>query len=266
MSRFQTAMVAVALALTPLAVPAVAVPLYVTDSANHLLKVDVATAQVEDVVSIGAQLTDIAFAPTGRLYGITRDYLYEIDPTDGWSTLVGPHGFGGLFNPYGLDSLAFGADGVLYAAGNNILISIDTHTGVGTKVGSLSGHLSAGDLAVDSNGRLLLTTDSGLLVQLDPDQGGASVLGRLPCNDIYAMATDEDGTLYGIRSTNQILRINPDTCAVVAMGTLHANTLIGRAWGAAFQVVNLPEPATALLLVLCIAGITSARRTASRAV
>lgn len=248
------------LVLLPLSIPASAAPLYVADSASHLLKVDVATAQTEEVFAVGAQLTDIAFSSTDRLYGITRDYLYEINPTDGWSRLVGPHGYGGLFNPYGLDSLAFGADGVLYAAGNNILVSIDTQTGTGTRIGSLSGHLSAGDLAVDNRGRLLLTTDSGSLVEVDPNGGGASVLGRLPYNDIYAMATEADGTLYGIRSTNQILRIDPDTCAVAAMGVLHANTLIGRAWGAAFPVAQLPEPATALLLVLCASTITHTRR------
>ncbi len=227
-----------------------ATPLYLADSASHLLRVDVATAQVEEVFDAGVQFTDIAFAPSGELYGVTSAYLYEIDPTTGWSTLIGSHGFGGPSSSYGIDSLVFGPDGVLYAAGNNILISIDTLTGVGTRIGSLSGHWSAGDLAVDDEGRLLMTTDLGDLVELNTEHGGATLLGRLPYNDIYALATDADGTLYGLRSTNQILQINPDEASVVSLGTLHANRLIGRAWGASFALASLPEPATALLLIL----------------
>ena len=57
-----------------------AAPLYLADSASHLLRVDVATAQVEEVFDAGVQFTDIAFAPTGQLYGVTTTYLYEIDP------------------------------------------------------------------------------------------------------------------------------------------------------------------------------------------
>jgi hypothetical protein len=237
-----------------------ATPLYLADSASHLLRVDVATAQVEGVFDAGVQFTDIAFAPAGQLYGITADYLYEIDPTTGWSNLIGPHGFGGLGGSYGLDSLAFGSNSVLYAAGNDILISIDPLTGAGTRVGSLSGHRSAGDLAIDSKGRLVMTTDVGWLVEVDTDRGGVFPLGRLPYSDIYALATDPDGTLYGLRSTNQILRIDSDTGHVAALGTLHANTLIGRAWGASFPVVHLPEPATVLLLILGTSVASLARR------
>ena len=237
-----------------------ATPLYLADSASHLLRVDVATAQVEEVFDAGVQFTDIAFGSTGQLYGVTAAYLYEIDPTTGWSTLIGSHGFGGPNSSYGIDSLAFGSNGVLYAAGNNILISIDTMTGAGTKIGSLSGHRSAGDLATDSKGRLLMTTDLGGIVEINTDRGGAATLGYLPYNDVYALATDANGTLYGLRSTNQILQIDPDKGLVVGLGTLHASRLIGRAWGASFPVVRLPEPATVLLLILGTSVASLARR------
>ncbi len=233
--------------------PLLADLMYVNDSANHLLGVDAASGAADRIGTTDAQFTDIAFSPEGVLYGVTPSYLYEIDAANGWSRLIGAHGFGGPGNSYGIDALAFAGDGTLYAAGDDILISIDPVTGRGTRLGSLSGFRSAGDLVVDPIGRLLVSTDSGDLAVVDPKGNGAASLGKLPYADIYALAAAADGTLYGIRSTNQIVTIDPDTAAAVATVSLHADFLIGRAWGASYPVgYHLPEPSG---LLICAVGL-----------
>ena len=227
-------------------------PMYIADSANNLFTVDVVTGHADRIGGLRAQFADIAFSPSGRLYGITTTYLYEIDPSDAWSTLIGPHGYGGAGSPYGLDSLTFTADGALYAAGNDILVRIDPATGAGTTVGALSGYRSAGDLAVDTSGRLLLSTDAGVLVEARPDGSGATAVGSLPYNDIWALAGAADGTLYGVRSTNDIVAVDSHTGHATAVSALHSDSLIGRAWGGGFpDQFAMPEPST---LAIGLAG------------
>ena len=233
--------------------------MYVNDSANRLLTVDLSTGHAERLGTTDAQLTDIAFSPTGRLYGVTSTYVYEIDPADGSSTLLGPHGFGGPGQAGGIDSLTFTADGKLYAAGDNVLIRIDPVTGVGTRVGALSGYRSAGDLAVDLQGRLLLTTDAGTLVQVDCLNGGAAPIGSLPFQDIYACSGSLDGTLYGLRPNNQIVTINPQTGQSTAVGSVYGDFLLGKPWGASVPNQFIPECST-LLFFLCGAAMLMPRR------
>jgi outer membrane protein assembly factor BamB len=234
-------------------------PMFVTDSANNLLLVDVASGSVSQVGSTAGQLTDIAFASDGRLFGITSTYVYEIEPTTGWSTLLGPHGLGGPVNSRGLDALAFGHDGVLYAAGDDAIASIDTTTGEGTLLGNLSGFRSAGDIAVDAAGRLLLTTDSGMLVEVDPDGTGAVPVGDIPFSDVYAIARGNDGTIYGLRSTGDVLTIDGATGAGQVVTTLNPGFLIGRPFGGSFQPHPVPEP-SAMLIAAGMALIATRRR------
>lgn len=224
------------------------VTMYVVDSVNNLLTVDVETGTAHRIGPTSAQFTDVAFSPNGRLYGVTGRYLYEIDPTNGWSTLIGSHGFGEPGSSDGIDSLTFDANGMLFAAGNDILISIDPRTGVGTRIGSLSGYRSAGDLAVDAANRLLMTTDSGRLVEAHRDGSGAASIGMLPYDDVYALGAADDGRLWGIRGTNEIVSVNGATGEATRTATLHADFLVGRTWGGTFLSQAVPEPASLLLL------------------
>ncbi|MCP4589501.1 MAG: hypothetical protein GY842_02025 [bacterium] len=224
--------------------------MYVNDSANRLLTVDVATGHVERLGTTGAQFTDIAFSLEERLYGVTRTYLYEIDPANGRSTLIGRHGFGEPGHSYGIDSLTFASDNTLYAAGSNVLIRIDTDTGAGTAVGTLSGYSSAGDMAADAQGRLFLTSDAGMLLEVNRDGSGAMPIGSLPYTDIYAFAGTAGGVLYGIRSTNEIVNVSPDTGQATIVGELGGDFL-GYSWGGSFPHQFAPEPSS---LVICLSG------------
>jgi len=225
------------------------VPMYVCDSANNVLAVDVSTGDVELVADLTAQLTDIAFSPAGRLYGVSPEYLYEIDLHTSWSTLIGPHGFSGPASGFGIDALTFDRNGVLYAAGNDILIMIDPATGAGTALGTLSGYRSAGDMAVDGMGRLVLSTDNGHLVEVRRNGAGATAIGSIPYDDVFALAGSVDGTLYGVRSTNEIVTLDQDTGRATVTASVHADFLIGQSWGGSFQGQFIPEPATCLLLL-----------------
>lgn len=234
--------------------------MFVSDSANTLWRVALDTGQADVVGETNGLFSDLAFTPDGGLYGVTFDYLYEVDPQTAWSTLIGRHGFGGPTIDYGIDSLVADSNGTLYAAGHDILITIDPSTGQGTRLGSLGGHRSAGDLTFDDLGRLLMPTDRGLLVEVLLDGSGANVVGSLGYRDIYAIGTIDDGTIYGIRGNNQIVTIDPNTAAVQLGPYLHADQLIGRAWGGSVPNVHFPEPATAALLLVGAVILTRYRR------
>ncbi|MCK4658094.1 MAG: hypothetical protein KAV82_01105 [Phycisphaerae bacterium] len=141
----------------------------------------------------------------------------------------------------------------------NAQFTVDTETGSGTTVGTLSGYRSAGDLTADAQGRLLLTTDAGMLVEVDRDVGGALPIGSLPYTDIFAFATTAEGTLYGVRSTNEIVTVDADTGQATITETLEGDFLLARAWGASFPSQHVPEPAT-LIFALFSAVLLIARR------
>ncbi len=226
-------------------------PLYVVDSANQLVAVDVSTGEVELVSSTGGQFTDIAFGPDDELFGITSRYLYQIDPDSGWSDLIGAHGFGEPGNARGIDALTFGPDGTLFGAGNNVLIAIDTQTGQGTLLGGLSGYQSAGDMVADNDGGLFLTTDVGMLVEVRADGSGASAVGNLPYDDIFAFAGNAEGELFGVRATGEIVSIDVITGEATVLGEWSADFNIGYPWGGAFPGQFVPEPTS---LTLCLTG------------
>lgn len=228
--------------------PAAATVLYVATSTHQLLNVEPTSGEVELVGTTSAQFTDIAFDQQGRLFGVTSSYLYEIDPRTAQCTLIGDHGYGWPGLAKGIDSLVFGPDGVLYAAGDNVLITLNPQTAVARRVGGLSGYRSAGDLAFNAAGRLLLTTDAGVLVEVDPVWAGAQPVGDLPYGDIFAMAADEAGTLYGVRANNDVVTISSDAGEATVLSSLRAGFLLGSAWGAA--IIQAPEPSTVLSSIL----------------
>ncbi len=238
--------------------------MHATDSANNLLTIDVATGLVEQVGSTAGLFTDIAFSHDGRLFGVTSAYVYEIDVETGWSTLIGSHGFGVPGNFRGIDALTFGSDGNLYAAGDDTLITIDTDTGEGTLLGHLSGYRSAGDMAEDAAGRLLLTTDAGVLVEAFRDGSGAANIGEIPFDDVFALGGSADGNIYGVRSTGDILTLDTVTGLATVIGQIQADFLIGFPYGGSFATQFVPEPST-LALCACGLAICFRRRPSTRA-
>ena len=227
-------LLAAAAALTLLlSVPAAGDPtLYTHDSAGVLATVDVATGAVDVIGSMGAVMTDIAFAPDGRLFGMTFTSLYEIDPETAATTFIGAHAVSGG------NALVFAGDDILYASGaSGDLFQLDPTSGATTTLGDL-GAPSAGDLAFNGPD-FFLSSLSGDLIQIDfgPPATGASV-GPIGFPDVYGLATANDGILYGISGT-QILSIDTQTGA----GTLevdYGGQGLGAAFGSTFRGEALP--------------------------
>ncbi len=218
----------------------------VTDSANSLLAVDAMNGAVLIINGLGIQSTNVAFRPDGQLFSTVPRYVYEIDHTNGWSTLLGAHGFGEPGNSYGIDALTFDADGQLYAGGNDAFIPIDTSTGTGKLLGSLGGHQPADDLSIDGQDGMVLATDADKLVEVRPNSSGATPFGMLPYDDVFAPG----GTLYGLRGTNGILAANLRSEAATYMGQFDPDQLIGYPWSGSFpDQFAIPEPATILMML-----------------
>jgi hypothetical protein len=194
------------------------------------------------LIGQGTLLYDIAFDPSGNLFGVDSANLYQVDTTTGTTTVVGPlGGISGIMN-----SLVFGNDGVLYGASDQ-LYRINANTAAVTSIGPI-GFTSAGDLAF-LNGVLYLTTTSNQLATVNTTTGAGTAVGPLGVTDMFGLAAPGDGNLYGVASTN-VYNINPVTGAAALAASYGGQNLIA-AYGAAFRTeaqTGVPEPSSFFLL------------------
>lgn len=232
--------------------------LWISDSAGRLGTVDVATGATVQVGAMGVAMTDLAFDPSGQLWGISFTTLYRIDTSNAAVTTVGALGTS-------LNSLTFGADGTLYAA-NNSLYRLNTATGAASLIGAGNGYNSAGDLAFIGD-RLLLSSSSGQLVELNESNGLGTVLGGLGLDNMFGLATDNNVDLYGVAG-NGVYAVNT---ATGASNLLVNYSGLGAAFGSAFFAessggnpgggqVPLPSALALGLLALGAARWASRRR------
>jgi hypothetical protein len=230
--------------------------MFVHDSAGNLGKVDVATGSTTVVGNMGYQMTDIAFDPSGNLYGITFGQLFTINATTAASAFVGNLGLNGA------NALVFAGDGTLYAASNNTtsLYTVNTGTGAASSLQSI-GYASGGDLAFNA-GNFYLATNGNQLVKIN--LGGASqLIGSFGVANVYGLATGDDGKLYGVAGTT-VYSINTATGAATN-GVSYADQGLGTAYGQSFYTESgapdpVPEPGTLLLVGGGLAALIRKRR------
>ncbi|MEQ1903199.1 MAG: hypothetical protein ABL888_03310 [Pirellulaceae bacterium] len=186
---------------------------FAVDSGDRLFKVDASSGSVQIVGQMGVTMYDIAFDPTGNLYGVgSGSKLYRINEHTAQATLIGS--IGSVVN-----SLVFSHSGVLYAAGSS-LVRINVATGAGTSIGNFNGFASAGDLAFDATGNLFMSSTSNQLFKLNPTDGSASLIGSLGYSQVFGLVFGADNVMYGLsNSTQQVFSIDLNSGA----GTLKSN-------------------------------------------
>jgi hypothetical protein len=181
--------------------------LWICDDQGKIGKVDVATGKVTLVGDTGVVLTDIAFDPEGKLFGVSYDTFYRIDEATGSSRAIGSLG------PTGINALVFSTTGTAYAMGNggDDLYQIKTRTGAARSIGRVRLGGSAGDLAFH-DGRLYLASSSSRLVRVKPSPVGGTAVGRFGVASVFGLVHGDDGVLYAVAGTS-IYSVDPDTGA-----------------------------------------------------
>jgi hypothetical protein len=281
---FQAAVLASALGVVPCA--SAGPTLWIGDGLGNLGTVGVTTGAQTVIGGMGQVMTDIAFDPSGNLYGITTSALYRINTGTAATTLVGSLGsaVSGSFN-----ALVFDNSGVLYTAAGGGLYTVNPTAGATTLVPGSSCPVSgtclssSGDLAF-VGGKLYITSDHS-----GPDslwQVGTSFMNSsntfpvaYPSNsdirtglttyaNVFGLASPDHTSLYGVDGT-QVLLINKSNGTATVLSDYGAPTGLSAANGAAFfteagAVAASPvdEPATlaTLLVGLGLSGLLARRR------
>jgi len=217
----------------------------VSDQSADLFAVDlIDDVRLEWLGQMDTMMFDLAFSPSGELYGIGGPLegpsgLFRIqvdleDPDPAQlirTTRIGTvrvPGDGPLF----LNSLEFREDGTLLGAGydsqfRNFVYSIDPGSAEAAEQVSLNGYASGGDLAFDADGNLYVTTFESVLLQIDPGLSLVNVVGPLAANDFFGTTYGPAPIMVGFRYTHDVYRINTRNAATTYLDTLSHPMLFG---------------------------------------
>ena len=221
--------------------------LFGADSSSALFRIDPRSGAASPIGPMGvAGITDVAFTPNGKLYGVSFTQLYSIDLRSGRARPIGSGlGMGSV------NALASDARGHLYAASTGgDLGAVSAGTGRATRIGSYGpGLVSSGDLAFAPNGALFATAQASgreVLLTVDPRTGAAAVRGPLGLPEVYGLAFGPDGKLFGVgrgnSTTPMLLSIDRRNGRTRRIGALAG---VRGMWGLATRPASTTSPAPA---------------------
>ena len=161
-----------------------------------------------------AALATAAWGST--LYGVdssgSQGTIGTLNQATGADTVVGPVGFnfpGDLASDTRVGSYRIWSTDL----NTGTLLNINPATGAGNGVGAFNTASTITSLAFDvTTGKLYGTTAKGFgaangdqLYEIDPNTAACTLIGTLGINDVYALAFDNTGKLYGVGFDRQAL-------------------------------------------------------------
>jgi hypothetical protein len=207
--------------------------LWISDDRGQLGTIELNTNTVTVIGSMGVIMFDIAWSPSGELWGVDSSSLYKIDPNNAQARAIGY--LGGFVN-----ALTFNQDGTLYAAGGNCLYTVNTITRAATLMGNLPVS-SGGHLAFVNNELYLSTTNSDLYKVNISDPPSSSRIGSFGVANIYGIAaTSANNVIYGVGDGHRVVKVDLAT-GVATLAFAYGGGL-GEAYGMAFRKESIVDP------------------------
>ena len=246
--------------------------LYILNPATGAMLQDI--GPLNDLASLNYPVTGLAVNPvTGVLYGSTGNAvagtearLITINPATAQVTVIGSFNAGPVNTsgtPATMTDLAFDSAGNLYGIGSiggPQLYSINPLTGQATAIGSTGlASTSGGGLAISGANVFYGTPTPSRFGTYSPTGAYSNIAApNLPIGGAYAAIDfDQNGTLYGLDLgpgpdlASHLVIINPATAGVTDLGA--SVTRLD-------AIVFVPEPGSASLLLVGVAGFLAARR------
>lgn len=193
---------------------------YLSTLSGDIYTWDMSNNQFSYQVSTGVQLTDIAIAPDGRLYGISFTGLYQIDPNTGQTVYIGAltsptQIYAGVYSLTGANGFDIAPDGTARVSSNNnvVVVEVDLNTGqISNPWGpSLGYRYSAGDIWFTDDTTYAVSTTSSSIEYIA--QGATTEFSVqsdfVLASDIFALfqapassTVVAPGTMVGITASN----------------------------------------------------------------
>ena len=219
--------------------------LWISDDRGQLGTIELKTNTVTLIGSMGATMFDIAWSPSGELWGVDTSRLYKIDPNNAQARAIGCLG---VF----ANALTFNQDGTLYAAGGNSLYTINTITGAATAIGNLP-VVSGGDLAFVNNDLYLSTNNAELYKVNISDPASSSKIGSFGIPNVYGIAaTSANGVIYGVGAGHRVVKV--DLATGVATPLLSYGGGLSESYGMAFRKESIVDPNPEIEIPLTLSG------------
>ena len=189
---------------------------------------------------IAALVFVVALAPARAAntlaYSESFDTLFQFDLTAHTATKICKATPQGVTRFANIEGLTLTPGGALYGVsdgnGTKTLLRIDPATGLGTAVGSLNltggnttGQLDLG-MAATCDGRLWLSSGTGLFWQIDPNTADATFIGNLGAKITGLAARGNQVYGAGSQNNNNFYAININTGAASLIGAYGTSTYI----------------------------------------